>query len=212
MNLDYSFQELGDLYISQGVSKYLDKEFSISRKNHIHSDVLLLTDYVLDYFVSTKQKIVDGETFGCGSWLLYFKCNSIYIELHELKNISEGKNIYEFDVSLSIKFLKEQTELIKKYDVPFSNIPLIGQKIAVSEDIYSGSEVNGVRYSAPDHMTGWYLTSNSFNGNVNSLKVDYLYSLLKTRPDLGKFLALPEGYRFFKDHLGEEVWIDVQSE
>ena len=212
MKLDYLIIELKTKYTTRGVAKLLGKEFVINKNEYSKDDVNLLVNYILNHFLSTKQKIVDGETFGCGSWLILFKHNSDNIELHELKIINNGENVYEFDVSFSVKFLKEQFELIKTHNIPSYNIPLIGQKIAVSKEIFLGSEVNGVRYSAPDHMTGWYLTSNSYNGDINTLKVDYLFSLLKVRPDLAKFLILPYGFRFYSDNESYDIWFDSNLE
>ena len=57
-------------------------------------------------------------------------------------------------------------------------------------------------------MTGWYLTSNSYNGDINTLIVEPIYYLLKERPELAKMLALPSGYRFYLDQLGEDIWLD----
>ena len=91
-------------------------------------------------------------------------------------------------------------------------LSFIGQKVAVSKEVYEGSEVNAVRYNAPGHMTGWYLTSNSFNGDINTLQVDHLYHIINARKDLVKFLALPAGYRFFVNQDKYKVWYDNEVE
>lgn len=203
----YSLIEIDNLIISQGLKGKIDKEFSIIKKDYQIEDVRLVIDHILEFLTLTKSQINNLETFGCGSWMLQFVFDKTYIELHELKEIKNGKNVYEFGLTDTIKFLRSQLELCALYNVN-PVIPRLGQKIAVSKEIYEGSEVNAVRYDSPDHMSGWYLTSNAFNGDVKELLVDHLYYLLKSRPEIAKFLALPSGFRFFKDNLGQDVWYD----
>ena len=209
---DYSIIELSDNYLTQGFSGHFGAgiEFSVNKGNYSEKDIRMVIDHIMDYFTQTQTSISDGATFGCGSWLLKFVLNGSYIELHELKEVMNGNNLYAFDLSQTIQFLKGQLLLCSQYkETP--NIPKLGQKIAVSKEIYQGSEINGVRYPSPDHMTGWYLTSNSYNGDINTLQVDHLYHLIKARPEITKFLALPNGYRFFMDSLGEDVWYDKEA-
>ncbi len=52
------------------------------------------------------------------------------------------------------------------------------------------------------------LALNDYNGDITTLQVDYLYFLIKDRPDLISFLALPGGFRFFKDPEGSDIWRD----
>ncbi len=206
----YSLIELNEVFITQGLTHIVGREFSIRKKNYPKEDIKLLVDYIVGYIEEEKKQIRNLETFGCGSWMIQFVFDPVYIQLYELKNVENGKNIYEFDLTITINLFRSQVDLCEKYNVP-PTIPAIGQKIAISKEIYEGYEVNGVRYNAPVHMTGWYLTSNSYNGDIASLVVDHLYHILKERPELAKFLALPVGYRFYKDRETEEVWYDIDA-
>lgn len=208
MKLDFSILDQGLKWITNGVETFFGKEFCVSKKDVNRLDVEILVNYLIENYYHKSDLISDGETLSCGSWLLKFVYNENLIEIFELKEVIDGKNTYEFDVSVTISLLKEQMELLNIHKVDKSKISFIYQKVAISKEIYDGSEVNGVRYQAPDHMTGWYLTSNNYNGDVKSLFVDHLYHLLKIRPELGKFLALPPGYRFFIDDLGYDIWLD----
>lgn len=183
------------------------KEFAVKKNTYPDGYVRAIIDYILHYLQSENKSIANLETFGCGSWLFQFVFNGDYIELHELKDVVSGENKYEFDLTLTINFFKEQADLCNANNIQ-PDIPRIGQKVAIASEIYDGSEVNGVRYSAPEHMTGWYLTANSYNGDIKSLQVDHLYHVLKARPDLAKFLALPAGFRFYKNGVEEDVWAD----
>ncbi len=206
---NYSIIELEQILVTNGIDQFIDKEISVNKGDYSINDVKLVIDHILDYIVTEKRELKHLETFGCGSWMIQFVVNGTYIELHELKSIHNNKNVYEFDLSNSIMFLKRQLELCTTHNVT-PIIPLIGQKIAVSKEILEGSEINGVRYEAPSHMSGWYLTSNDYNGDVNTLSVIHLYHLLQKRPEIAGFLSLPYGYRFFLDNQGEEVWYDKE--
>lgn len=206
---NYSLVELEDLLITQGVCDLIGKEFAVKKGNYPKKNIISLVDYILNYLETENKIIKDSETFGYGCWIIQFVYNGMYIELHELKEVVDGINSYEFDLSLTFNFLEEQFNLCLSEGIT-PNIPKIGQKVAISKEIYDGSEVNGVRYDAPQHMSGWYLTSNSFDGDVNTLIVDYLYHILKERPDIAKFLALPSGYRFYKDGEGHNIWFDPE--
>ncbi|MBX3257335.1 MAG: hypothetical protein KF862_24635 [Chitinophagaceae bacterium] len=207
--ISYSLIELHDIFVTNGLKNLLGREFAINKMGYSGEDVKVVTDRVVLYFEAEGRELQSLQTFGCGSWMLQFIFKGMYIELHELKDVIDGHNKYDFDLTLSISFLKGQLEICNRHGAK-PDIPLIGQKVAVSKEIYEGSEVNGVRYKSPSHMTGWYLTSNSYKGDIKSLSVDHLYHLLKKRPDLAKFMALPFGYRFYKDFKEEDVWLDEE--
>ncbi|MCF6404402.1 hypothetical protein L3C95_16005 [Chitinophaga filiformis] len=87
-----------------------------------------------------------------------------------------------------------------------SSMPSLNQKIAVDDGALAGEEVYGIRYEAPEHMSGWYVTSDSYDGNIANLKVIDLFSFLPKRKDLIQFLALPPGYEFQIREGKYDVW------
>lgn len=204
---NYSLIELGKLHVTHGLKNLVGKEISVYSTRYKKEDLKIAINYLVDYLKFENKTINHLETFGCGSWMIQFVENETYVELHELKKVENGINIYEFTIDTTIYYLKSQLELCSSLKVTPS-IPRLGNMIAISKEIYEGSEINAVRYDSPDHMSGWYLTSNDFNGDIKTLSVDHLYHLLKARPEIAKFLALPSGYRFFKDELGEDIWYD----
>ncbi|MBO9674159.1 MAG: hypothetical protein J7577_11985 [Sphingobacteriaceae bacterium] len=84
-----------------------------------------------------------------------------------------------------------------------------GQQIVISKDIFDAQVIDAVRYLPPSHMTGWWLTSESFNGDVLTLETIHYYHLAFKRPDILKYLALPFGFRF---HLSTQtnIWFDQE--
>jgi hypothetical protein len=56
-------------------------------------------------------------------------------------------------------------------------------------------------------MSGWWITTDLYDGDVKSLRNEHTYRLIATRPELAKYLALPDGFRFNLPVV-EEVWFD----
>jgi hypothetical protein len=87
--------------------------------------------------------------------------------------------------------------------------PLPDQKVAISVGVMEGQRpLNGVRYFEPPHMSGWFLTTDRYSGDVKDLRVEHLYHVTAARPELAKYIALPPGYRFFLDGAKESVTLD----
>lgn len=86
------------------------------------------------------------------------------------------------------------------------HLPEPDQLVVISDGVYEGDVVEGVRYPAPEHMSGWWLTTNRYDGDVNSLKTVHFHHIAETRPDLSIFLRLPFGYRFFSGD--GNTWFD----
>jgi hypothetical protein len=57
----------------------------------------------------------------------------------------------------------------------------------------------GVRYAMERAMSGWVLSTDRYDGDVRSLRVEHAYHITASRPDLACFLALPFGYWFDVD-------------
>jgi hypothetical protein len=75
--------------------------------------------------------------------------------------------------------------------------------------VLQGDVVQGVRYPSPEHMSGWWITTDRYDGDIRSLTQEHLYHLTAARPDLARYLALPFGFRFDQAS-GEDVWFDEQ--
>ena len=112
---------------------------------------------------------------------------------------------FQFGIDNTLSFWKQQHEICKKYGAEF-HPPRPDNMIVISDGVYEGESVQGVRYLSPEHMSGWWLTTDRYNGNVDSLRTVHAYHVTAHRPDLVKFLALPKGYRFFSST--NEAWFD----
>ncbi len=50
-----------------------------------------------------------------------------------------------------------QRATCKRFGAPYAPVS-DAQLCAVFDGVYEGDAVQGVRYSAPEHMSGWYIT------------------------------------------------------
>lgn len=204
--LDYEISKVDCNYQTIGLNRsILGKEFTFRFNGDDLTIINEIIKHIVSYFESSRSEIIDNDTFGCFSWMIKFIFKKDLIELYELDPVTGNTYLFSLDKTESLLF--DQMEICKTYSVNFQPA-LLNQKIAISKEIYSGAEVNAVRYDAPEHMTGWYLTSNNFSGDVSDLAVDHLYHILVARPELARFFCVPSGYRWFLDNKGYDVWKD----
>lgn len=149
--------------------------------------------YVADYIVTQKARIESGETVAYGFWLTRFvKDSDAMLEAEEYRADASD---FVPGVSLSVRYWQQQHEVCAKAKASFDP-PRPDKKVAVSKGVLNGEPVEGVRYPSPEHMSGWWITSDSYNGDVKTLDTIELYRLTSVRPDLSKYLALPPGHFF----------------
>jgi hypothetical protein len=160
--------------------------------------VLYIARYLADGYV-----IRPGETVKYGYWLtkaelddrgqlVFWECDPETME-------------FVFGVNAAVSYWRDQHGICQKVGAAFAP-PRMDQMVVISEGVYEGDVVEGVRYPSPDHMSGWWLTTDRFNGDTGTLKTVCAYHVSARRPDLAKFLGLPFGYRFFSSQ--SDVWFD----
>lgn len=83
------------------------------------------------------------------------------------------------------------------------------QLVAISKGVLEGRRpVEGVRYPSPKHMSGWWLTTDEYDGDIDSIVTVHFEHIIEARPDLAIYMALPHGYRFDLGGDPEHVWFD----
>lgn len=155
---------------------------------------LALIDTVEQYVRSAKKQIRGNETMAFGYWLVKFM-QSDRPEVLDVWEYNAAATEFVSGANLALRYWAEQHAVCERAQAPFSP-PRPDRHAAVSAGVLEGDAVQGVRYPAPEHMSGWYLTTARYDGNVASLKVMHLYHVTAARPDLARFIALPPGYRF----------------
>jgi hypothetical protein len=78
--------------------------------------------------------------------------------------------------------------------------------VAVAAGVLEAEAVEGIRYPAPEEMTGWYLMP-AAKDTPDEFNLIHAIHLFETRPDIARFLALPPGWSFDTTGSGQ-VWFD----
>jgi len=106
--------------------------------------------------------------------------------------------------------VNEQESACNKYGVS-PTFPTFNQNIVISKGVYEGLGIEAVRYPSPNHMSGWWLTTELYDNNVDSLMNVHYYHVAFKRPDILRYLALPNGYRFYINNEENEIWFDKKA-
>lgn len=193
-----------DSVFTIGLKQVLGFEIIIYRQVAVISEYIKLLRYLVDFIKSNSVVVKDGETIAYFSWLLKFTKNRDSYEIWEAKQDGSG---FQKGCEMAIQTFVEQCNVCRKYNAS-PVFPSFGQKIVLSKGVYDGEKVEAVRYPSPSHMSGWWLTTDLFDGNISSLQTDHFYHLAFNRPDILKYLALPFGYRFCQSET-TEIWFDI---
>jgi hypothetical protein len=148
-------------------------------------------------YVSKGNKVKPEETLAYGYWLTKARYE-ISGRLSFWECAPDARE-YVAGVSNTLRYWREQHQVCDAIGSVFSP-PNAEQLITVSEGVFEGDDVQGVRYRSPSHMSGWWITTDRYNGALSSLKNVHAYHLTASRPDLTRFLALAVGYRFYSDN------------
>jgi len=176
--------------------------------NRFKSEVIDLLEYLANYVLENQVHIKSGETIPYGYWLLKLKDKGSGVL--EVWEYNDEATEFIVGANLTLKYFSEQSGICKKYKSIFSP-PRPDKKVAISDGVLEGDAVEGVRYHAPNHMSGWYITTDKYNGDFKTLEVINAYQLTSVRPDLAAFLALTQGFRFCKDKYSSSAWFDKEA-
>jgi len=161
-------------------------------------------NFISHYVTTSRKRISPGETMAYGYWLVKFQAaGEDALDTWEYKpdasNFIKGAN-------LTLRYWRDQHIICKLHDAEFKP-PRPDKLTVISAGVLEGAPVQGVRYPSPEHMSGWWITTDQYNGDIKTLKHQHTYHLTAARPELAKYLALTEGFRFNLSGT-EDVWLD----
>ena len=108
--------------------------------------------------------------------------------------------------TLALTYWRDQNVVCRTHGSEFDP-PDPRSMVVLSKGVIEGRPVEAVRYHSPSHMSGWWFTTDEYDGNIKSLTTHHIYHLTAARPELAKYLALTFGYRLdLRRH--ERVWFD----
>ena len=163
--------------------------------------------YISDYVILSRDTVKPEETMLYGYWLTKFKdAGKNKLEIWEYNSSATE---FVKGATLTLQYWKAQHSICESYAARFEP-PRPDQLSVISQGVLEGLPVQGIRYASPDHMSGWWITTDQYDGNINSLKHEHTYHLTHARPDLAKYIALPNGFRFDLSSF-EDVWFDEEA-
>jgi hypothetical protein len=161
-------------------------------------------NYVSNYLTSCERQIAPGETLAYGYWLVKFQQEAP--DLLETWEYNAESTEFVSGANLTLRYWRDQHLVCKQSGAEFSP-PRPDMLTVVSKGVLEGLPVEGVRYPSPDHMSGWWITTNLYDGNPESLIIEHTYHISAARPELARYLALPKGFRFDLT-TAESIWRD----
>jgi hypothetical protein len=167
-------------------------------------DAERLLNFVVNYLRDSDRHILNGETFAYGYWLLKFIKDKGVLEAWEYNSTATD---FIRGGSLTLTYWRDQQRICQRFGGDFQP-PIADRLTVIDEGVLAGWPVEGVRYPSPSHMSGWWITSNKYNGNIETLRKEHTYHITAARPDLAQYLALPFGFRFSLNEKHVDVWFD----
>ena len=103
----------------------------------------------------------------------------------------------------------QQKEICQKYNVEFQRLDF-NLKLGIADNYFQGIlPLNGLRHPQENGTCGWFLwASEDFSEADDFFKPLHVYHLIEKKPEIIKYLALPEGWRFLVAGEYEDVWFD----
>lgn len=190
---------------TEGLTRYEHPELTVTfREASLEDEAMSYLEYIANYIVTSNAKLKAGETVAYGYWVTTFRDTGDNL-LEAWEYNAEGTDFVRGG-SLTLQYWKDQHAVCERFASPFEP-PMGDQLTVISKGVFDGLPVQGVRYPSPDNMSGWWITTDEYDGKVTSLQREHTYHLTARRPELAKYLALKPGFRFdFSTH--EDVWFE----
>jgi hypothetical protein len=158
--------------------------------------------FVTAYVKQYEVRISPNETLLYGFWITRFQAAEAgFLDVWEA-NFS----VEEFipGGSRTVTYWRDQHHLCAQSGAEFAP-PRLDLLAAVSEGVFEGDPVEGIRYPSRDPMSGWFLSTDRYNGDIKTMRCEHLYHIAEARPDLVRYLSLPPGF-WFNTTEGERGW------
>jgi hypothetical protein len=158
------------------------------------------------YQIETGTRLAAGEKVQHGYWMLEMRPNDGGV-LEVWESTADGADFVP-GADLALRYWEGQHSICKRVGADFEP-PSPAQMVSISVGVLEGQRpLEGVRYPAPPHMSGWYLTTKTYSGDIKDLRVEHLCHVTAKRPELTRYLALPPGFRFNLSKTADEVFFD----
>ncbi|HEY4323299.1 MAG TPA: hypothetical protein VGN20_04915 [Mucilaginibacter sp.] len=193
----------GDYLTTIGLKRLIGFEVRVLMIERDKNQYLELLTYLINYLIDSESLINNGHTIAYHSWILKFVTTNNIFSIYEAKSNGDG---FKEGVDYAMKVVAEQKQECNNCNTS-ALFPLFSQMIVISDGVLEGKDLDAVRYPSPNHMAGWWLTTELYDDDVKSLKTVHYHHLAFNRPDIIKYMALPFGFRFLSGKQ-TEIWFD----
>lgn len=183
-----------NIYIgTEGLTSYIGKDIRVAIGNNDQENYINVIKYIVDYITSNNPIIAENQNIGYYTWLLQFRLGED--DYYDLYEVSADGSSFNKGCDTAISVVRQQSEICWEQNlIPL--FPNFNQSVVISDGVYEGKDIEGIRYDSSQDESGWYLITDDYNGDIKSLKMVHFYHVAFARPDILKYLALPFGYRF----------------
>jgi hypothetical protein len=194
--------DLPDGLATSGLRALGQHEFHLPLEPGAHpGDARRMLEHFVAY-VQTGARVEPEQTLGYGYWHVRARLDELdRLALHELT--ADGAR-YVPGATLALAYWATQRAECERARAEFRP-PRPDHLAAVSPGALEDPGIEGIRYPAPEHMSGWYFTSQGFEGSVKDMLVTHLVHVTARRPDLARYVSLPAGFRI-RPAAGEVVF------
>lgn len=185
----------GTTVTTQGLPLVTDqRELSVDAvEPRLVPDAAALIRSVVLYIARTGRKIAPGETFQRGFWHVRFDDGAG--ELHAAEPDPRSLD-YRNGAAFALSAWRGQHETCDLHGSAFRP-PRPDQLVVVSPGVLdSDRPTQGVRYPSPEHMSGWWVSTDLYDGDIDMMKPVHAHHVAAARPELVRLLALEYGWRW----------------
>ncbi|GAE64562.1 hypothetical protein H3Z85_03475 [Chryseobacterium indologenes] len=186
-----------NIYVkTKGLASYIGKEIRVIKGVNDQDDYVSIIKFFIDYIVENRPIISDKENIAYYSWLLQFRLEENFYDIYEIN--SDGSE-FNKGCDTAISIIRNQSEICAHYGLP-TQFPNFNQMVVISKGVYEGKDIEAIRYESPENMSGWWLITDDYDDNIESLMTVHYHHVAFTRADILGYLAIPFGYRFLMEN------------
>ena len=154
--------------------------------------VMLLRD-VIARVTAAKAAPPPTEFVEFGYWSVCIKPGKTAFEVWEFDT---DRSRLMLGADLTLSYWHWQHEICERYGATFSP-PSPEQLVAQSPNAIANiGELTGTRWSAPPHMSGWYIYGGDRPQNPADYILEHMFHVTHRRPEFSPLIALPPGFEF----------------
>jgi hypothetical protein len=185
------------LFASAGFELVLD--VSTDSKPELVTAAVNLARFLGDYFVQSGRRLASGETVEWASSLLVARQEGSGPRFTFDEMSFDGETILR-GVSQCARIWADQSDTCKAFGSPFLPAKYAQKVVHSPEALATGGRIEGIRYPAPAHMSGWWIFDQAYDGDpadaAQLMQITPVFRVLASQPRLASLFGLDAGYAF----------------